>query len=126
MSIDIAKLTSLPLFLGHAGSAALILDNAISTDSEGRVASFSNPIEAEWHIVARRVLAIQMHRGWTAHRQQDGRFFVDGEDQGQGGYDGNDWNAGTFQKWCETKRFADPFTAIDEAETFYIAMEKAE
>lgn len=116
MSIDLSKLTPLPLFLGHAGSAALILDNEISTDSEGRVASFSNPVEAEWHIVARRVLDIQMRRGWYAYPTLSNH-----SEWSVAGMDIVDERA--FRRLGD---HPDPFTAIDEAEKFYVSMGKAE
>lgn len=122
MSIDLAKLTPSPWHSGHNDMPDPEFIVCESSNGSAAVGWFRRADDAGLCALARRVLDIQMRRGWTAHRQEDGRFFVDGEDHGNGGYDANDWNTGTFQKWCDRNTFADPFTAIDEAEKFYVSI----
>lgn len=124
MSIDLTKLTPLPLHLGFAGSQWLVLDNPISTDSEGRVATFGKQTDAELFLVGRQAFDVMMRRGWTANRAKDAidgtqRWWVDATFDGSD--DEDNWSPDDFQAWMEDRHWPDPFTALVEADKWYAA-----
>lgn len=69
--MDIEKLTPLPLYRGVAGSVSLVLDNPISTDSEGRVASFREDADSEAFLLMRSDLGVKLRRGWHTEKHGD-------------------------------------------------------
>lgn len=79
-----------------------------------------NDVDAAFIALARNAFDVMMRRRWEAHWSAEG-WWVDGEDKGYGGYDANDWHPGMFQKWLDEYLWSDPYTALVEADKWYVA-----
>lgn len=78
--------------------------------------------DAEFIALARNAFDVLFHRGWSISGSPwENKFWVHAEDVGGGGYDRNDWHPSEFQKWIVGRCWPDPFTALVEADAWYIA-----
>lgn len=128
MPIDLTKLTPAPWEVHDGGPnhsiCAVTGENTCGPLFE-RWDGSEDTTDAEFACLARNAFDVMMRRGWSVQAESDGpslRWWVSGENLfGRGGFDPNDWHPSAFDKYLTETRWPDPFTALVEADAWYVA-----
>ena len=112
------KLTPAPWFIGSDGSRVYVLDNAITLDSEGRVASCFQTGDAEFIALARNAFDVMMRRGWVLYMDGGGHWIACERSDKEGIVHGPIIKRDGEVCWYDGL-YSDPFTALVEADKWY-------